>query len=97
AYFDKSWKDHGIKAIIGMEGRENIDRSNSHRMYGYNHNTLTYTRVDYHSYYLLSPDGYTERIPDNVMFSDLTDRYLSYFTNIGYEYQGRYLASLSAR
>lgn len=45
---------------------------------------------------LFSSIFHSERY-DNVMFSDITDRYLSYFTNIGYEYKGKYLASISAR
>ncbi|WP_185210793.1 SusC/RagA family TonB-linked outer membrane protein [Sphingobacterium mizutaii] len=96
--YNHTWKtDHQLTAIAGMEVRQLKTDGNSSRIYGYSDNLLTYGQIDYLTSYLVSPDGYTSRIPDGISLTDLNDRNVSYFGNAGYTYKGKYILSGSAR
>jgi TonB-linked SusC/RagA family outer membrane protein len=96
--FNKSWNDlHQLNVLAGTEVRQARTTGSSSRLYGYNDDLLTFTRVDFTTSYLLHPTGGTAVIPNGISLTDLTDRNLSYYGNASYIYRGRYMATASAR
>lgn len=97
--YNNSWNSKNqLSAIAGAEVSQNITTYNTNRTYGYNPNVLTYTNVDYVTnfpfYEGLNNDGV---IPNPAQFGNITNRYVSYYTNGSYTYDRRYIISLSAR
>ncbi|SDJ31885.1 TonB-linked outer membrane protein, SusC/RagA family [Pedobacter sp. ok626] len=98
--YNKDWKKHVLNLLTGYEIRDNTTISNSGSMYGYNpdfatnaNNTINHT-IDYPLFYDSSLTG---RISDPTSQYSSTDRFLSYYFNGSYNYDGRYMATLSAR
>lgn len=89
--------NHTFNAIGGVEVSENISRQNSYRTYGYNDDLLTYSHVDYISRMTLYGRLGGGYIPGNVDFSDLTNRYLSVYSNGAYSFKRRYTLTASIR
>ncbi|WP_159522991.1 SusC/RagA family TonB-linked outer membrane protein [Sunxiuqinia indica] len=95
---NRNWNDiHQLNVLAGTEVRQAQTTGLSNRVYGYNDDLLTSSRVDYTSSYLLNPYGYTETIPDGASLTDRTDRNVSYYGNASYSYQSRYMLTASAR
>ncbi len=89
---------HDFIALAGYEIKDAHTVSNSDRLYGYDDDHATSSSVDYISTfpqynYPISQ----QQIPNNQLAGDLTDRYRSYFANISYTYNHRYILSGSAR
>src|SRR5690606_36474844 len=90
---------HGINALAGSEVRERVvDSFPGHILYNFNSDLLTGTQYfNYTENYPLNPTG-RARIPQPPYNrTRLTDRYLSYFANVGYTLKDRYIISGSAR
>lgn len=95
---DKNWGErHRLSVLAGTEVRQARTTGLSDRVYGYSDELLTTTRVDYTASYLLSPTGSTSTIPDRSSLTYLTDRNRSYYGNLSYTLQGRYMLTASAR
>jgi TonB-linked SusC/RagA family outer membrane protein len=99
--YDKGWQNekHQVSAIAGYEIREIHSLTDGSRMYGYDQEHATskpvdLARSDLPIYY--SP-GITRQIPDFGSETDLTDRYISWYTNVAYIYNQKYIFSTSAR
>lgn len=96
--YDKTWRQNSFVAMAGMEIRQAHQASNSGASYGYDPNTLTYTSVDYTSYFpAYYATGTTISIPDYTYYGDLMDRYVSYYAHGTYSYKERYTLSISGR
>ena len=101
--FDKSWKEHALTAIAGLEFRENkIPKPTQQLMYGYDPQTLTSEVMDWQTY----SEGVGtsalsgNRIVLNGLSSTLQEskhRYASFYANAGYSYLSRYNVSGSIR
>jgi TonB-linked SusC/RagA family outer membrane protein len=97
--YNHTWKQqHQLVAIAGIEVSQTRSTANSNRTYGYNSDILTFSNVDYVNPYpiygnLSGPDY----IPANTSFSDMTNRFVSYYANAAYTYEQRYTLSASAR
>lgn len=91
--------DHQISAIGGFEVTDNNVLGTQYRYYGYDDTYAINAPVDvvgrYPYYY--STTGSTGVIPNRDYQSSLTDRFLSYYANVGYSYLNRYVLSASAR
>lgn len=89
---------HQLTALGGWELRDLNTLSDRASFYGYNDVLGLSVPVDYTTrfpqYY--NP-GNRQAISSGASHSGVTDRYLSYFGNVGYTYQGKYLATVSAR
>lgn len=96
---NKAWNNkHEITALAGVEIRENNNQSQSNMVYGYNSDILTTQPVDYiHPQTVLNGNDSPAKIPNGVIFRNLTDRYTSIFANAAYTYNQRYTISASAR
>lgn len=97
--YNKGWSKSLITAIAGAEVRELKQQGNGFRTYGYNESGLTSIPVNYTSTFpqyfnngsnLLIPTG-------NSTFSELVNRYTSFYGNGSYVWDDRYIISVSAR
>lgn len=96
--FNRKWdKFHQLNILAGAEIRQSRTTGLSNRMYGYNDDLLTTTRVDYTTSYLRNPAGLDATIPDRSSLSDLTDRNRSYYGNLSYICLERYTLTASVR
>lgn len=89
---------HSINALAGFEAKDYQFNSYSNRFYGYNRKLASTIPVDYINTY---PYSYNPSLLRNIPFStglmDLTDRFLSYYGNVGYTYDNKLDVTLSAR
>lgn len=90
---------HAVTALAGAEVRQEKTSGESFRIIGYNDDVLTYQSVfDYLTRYVTQPRGTSVRLPAPAFsLSDLTDRYLSYFSNASYSLDNKYTLSGSIR
>ena len=101
--FDKSWKNHAVTAIAGLEFRENkIPKPTRQLMYGYDPQTLTSDIIDWQAY----RDGVgTSALSGNTItlsglsptLQESRHRYASFYANASYSYLSRYNVSGSIR
>ncbi|CAL1519150.1 TonB-dependent receptor P39 [Chitinophaga sp. MM2321] len=97
--YDKVWNQKNrISAIAGMEISEANFQGNSFRTYGYNEENSTSQNVDFkNSYPVFDNLSGTTVVPNKADFSQVTNRYRSYFVNAAYTYKEKYIMSGSAR
>lgn len=97
--YKHEWRQkHTLDALIGAEVRHKRTTLNSSRTYGYDDNILTFQPVDLVNRYPVYGNlAGASSIPGVSQLDDLTDRFLSYFTNAAYTYDHRYILSASAR
>lgn len=97
--FSKVWAGvHDLSVIAGAERRALYTLGDSFRNYGYNADRALSAPVDYVNSYpsFVNPFSYMT-VPGTESETDLTDRYISYYANMGYTYAQRYTFSASAR
>jgi TonB-linked SusC/RagA family outer membrane protein len=98
--YDKTWgKSGSLTALAGAEIRAVDTKGYSSAYYGYDNDISTNIPVSYQVYYpsYVNPTSTQMQIPYYGSVSDLTDRYLSYYGNAAYTYNGRYTVTASAR
>jgi hypothetical protein len=83
--------------VAVAETRQVLREGDSYRTYGYNDDILTFTPVDFVSYFPTFIQGDLATIPNGQDFSSTLNRYVSYYSNAVYTYANRYSISLSAR
>jgi TonB-linked SusC/RagA family outer membrane protein len=89
---------HELNVLGGWELRDLGSTSDRMGYYGYDDATGLSTPVDFTTRFpQYQNPGSRLVIPYQGTHTGLTDRYLSYFGNLGYTYQDRYLLTLSAR
>lgn len=91
-------KDHVINSIAGWEWRDASTHSANYRLYGYDEEHAQSKAVDYITQFRRfdAPTG-TATIPYVDQQQELSNRYVSYFANAGYNYKQRYILSVSGR
>lgn len=97
--YSHTWAHGELAAIAGSELRDIHTTGGSNRLYGYDDAHATAVAVDYISNFTsyVTPTSRANKILNNDAASDLADRYLSWFANAAYTYQGKYTLSASAR
>ena len=97
--FEQVWQNnHELQAIAGYELRDNQTTNSSNRQYGYQVDNATFGIVDYLTNFPLNYNpAQSIRIPYANSRSELTDRFLSYYSNAAYTYQSKYTFTASAR
>lgn len=101
--YNQHFGDHGIAAIVGMEVRESDYDGYKNLYLGYNKSTGKYdTGLNYTAAYPTNPSGATSTLysayysfSNNV--NGILNRFISYYSNIGYNYKNRYDVTISAR
>lgn len=99
--YDRLWAKHNVTAIAGAELRQVRMAQNYYRTYGYNDDILTNANVDYTTAYptFVQQNFFstTAFIPNRQGLSEQLNRYVSFYANAAYTYDGKYTASLSGR
>lgn len=97
--YNNEWEKHALNGLGGFEIREESTTGNGGmRLYGYDDDILTYANnIDYKSSFSNRPQG-SAFIPfNNSSGRQLIDRFVSYYGNLAYTYNGKYTLSSSAR
>lgn len=95
--YNRTWGRHNVVAIAGAEVRQAHTVGNGDVVYGYDNNTLTSAAVDLTNAYPSYINGNYNYIPGGVSLTDRLQRFVSYYANAAYTYNGRYVFSLSGR
>ncbi|WP_202103507.1 SusC/RagA family TonB-linked outer membrane protein [Sphingobacterium faecale] len=110
ATVNKTWSDHNIRALGGMELRADYRESIPYGYYGYDPVSLTHVTALDHKNTVSGPPlstglgTTTPAIPPiptlrstSISIRGRDDRFLSYYGNIGYSYKNRYDVTGSVR
>lgn len=95
--YSKKWVHHEINSLLGSEYRQINADNYSYRAYGFNPDILLSSNVNYtipHPNYLSGVGSY---IPEGTGYSGTLNRYVSFFGNTAYTYNGKYILSFSGR
>lgn len=97
--YDKRWREHHFSSIAGYEIRIQNTKSNQYRLYGYDTEHATSKPVDYINPYKPYINGIVANnyVPYLDSETDLSDRYISWYANLAYDYKKRYSVYASAR
>lgn len=95
--YDMTWAEHRFNALLGSEVSDANTRIDSYRLYGYDPEHHSSSAVNYLVNYKQFSNPFSRRIPYQDSGSDLTDRFLSYYTTMGYYLMDRYILHASAR
>lgn len=88
---------HSIMGIAGYEVSDFKNMNSNYRLYGYDDLYASSKTVDYVNTYTQYVDGTAALIPNMDGQSDLTDRFISYYANGSYIYDGKYIINASGR
>jgi len=96
---NKAWGDVEVNAIAGYEIKDLVNASKEQRWYGYDDLHAISQDVDYlNPYgYAYSEGGSSGYIPSVKGERELSDRFVSYYSNASVAYQNKYVLSASAR
>ncbi len=96
--YHKAWGLHDISAIAGSEIREVVTDGSGSSVYGYNRQPLTQASVDFTNEYPTFITGDYLEIPNGPYINaTTTNRFVSLFGNVSYQYKKRYSLSGSVR
>ena len=96
--FKRSLGRHFISAIAGGEIREVLGSGNSHTLYGYQSNPLTFQRIDFWNRFPNYRTGALNLIPGSLeLFANTVTRSISIFANGSYTFNERYTVTSSLR
>ncbi|WP_297337990.1 SusC/RagA family TonB-linked outer membrane protein [Algoriphagus sp.] len=91
-------KDHEWNALAGWELRDLTILSDEMQYFGYDDQRGLSMPVDYFTRFpQFQNPGLSLTIPYGGEHSGITDRYISYFGNLGYSFKNKYLLTASAR
>lgn len=94
--YSHEWARQSLYGIAGWEVQQSENKNSSHTLYGYNEDPLSSTNLDYLNAYPVYFGG-TGYIPANSGIGHTKNRFVSYFTNLSYALNSRYIFSASAR
>lgn len=88
---------HQVVALAGAEINEKKSEGFNFRTYGYKEDILNHAAVDYANMYPDYTFGYDAFIPNTASFQKTKLRFISFFANMAYTFNGKYTLSLSGR
>ncbi|WP_299671849.1 SusC/RagA family TonB-linked outer membrane protein [uncultured Polaribacter sp.] len=96
--YDQSFnsKLHQVTAIAGYEIRKELFKGVQTTKYGFNPRSLTFANINFSDPLPVSPFG-RRILGDPSSFSEGEDRFISYYGNAVYTYDGKYALSASTR
>jgi len=95
--FEHSWNNHSLSAIAGAESRETNTNGSQNTLYGYNADPLSSSNVDFVNTYPNFITGNLESISNGANLSEVTNRFISLYSNLAYSFQRKYTLTASAR
>lgn len=95
---NKTFGLHNVSAIAGGEIRQQETNSYKTLIYGYNDELgIGSNNLNFNTQYPVLPLGTATITAPTGVTTTITNRYVSYFANASYTYNGRYTASISGR
>lgn len=95
---NKYWNNkHDLNSITGAEMRSNSSSSNIHRDFGYEDDILSVANTDLITNLPRYGGLQNSYVPGLLNFERYTDRFISLYTNLSYNFDKRYTISASAR
>lgn len=90
---------HAINILAGTEIRQRGVTSSNRNIFGYNDELGTViANLNYGTPIKINPSGISINLPvPNGPLLETTNRYLSYFSNVGYTFKGKYTITASGR
>jgi TonB-dependent starch-binding outer membrane protein SusC len=95
--YNQAWGNQRIAGIAGAETRQTHSMSNANTAYGYNDDNLTFSNIDFVNPYPEYLNGNPAYIPNGLAFTDVLNRFVSYFSNAAYTLREKYTLSVSFR
>jgi len=95
--FNKVFNKHQIVAIGGAEVRKQQRTGDSQRLYGFNDQTYSFSRIDNLNSYPQYGKRGSRSIDGGIGLTLTRNNFISYYTNIAYTYDNRYTFSTSVR
>jgi len=95
--YDRSWKEHRLSVIAGMEWRRAVSSGLAGRLYGYDSDKLSFGAADYTRTYPNFISGDMSFISSGSSVSKTNASFFSEFFNLGYTFRDTYTLSFSAR
>ncbi|HZW70472.1 MAG TPA: TonB-dependent receptor, partial [Hanamia sp.] len=95
--FSKTWGNQSVTAIAGAEVREVLNNGDGSIFYGYNADPLSYANVDFVNYYPTFVTGNYQSVPGRFSLFATTNRFVSAYADLSYNFKQRYTLSASAR
>lgn len=95
--FSREFGNSSINWIGGTELRQVKTALDGNRLYGFNSNNLGVTNIDLATAWPNIVTGFSSFIPDGRVIDRFNNRFVSVFTNLGYNYKDRYFLTASAR
>lgn len=96
--YNKIWNKNSLAILAGSELRDRNTNGAGSRLYGYDEDHASSALADHiSSFKRFVYPGQLMTIPALNSQSDLSDRFLSYYSNGSYTYHSRYTLSLSGR
>ena len=98
-YDSRVGEEHQLNILLGTEIRENTGLNASYGLYGYNEENQTNQNhlVNYVEPFRMWHSGLSSRISTLTDQSSITDRFVSYYSNVMYAFKDRYRLSGSLR
>lgn len=97
--FERKWNTvHHVNFVGGYEVKDHQFKGQRQRFYGYEESTATSTPVDYTTRYRQYHNSFSRiTIPNRDLHYDRTDRFISYYGNLSYVFDNRYIMTMSGR
>ncbi|HVT85204.1 MAG TPA: SusC/RagA family TonB-linked outer membrane protein [Chitinophagaceae bacterium] len=95
--YNKVWSGNKIAAIAGAELREIKNTSDANTIYGYDHDHLSVSNLDFVNTYPSFLNGAALTIPNGLSFSEQLNHFISAYANGAYTYAEKYTVSASLR
>lgn len=96
AGYNNTWQKHAASILAGSDLSEAVREFRVRRTYGYNTEILTFSNVDYTTFYPLFITG-SDFISNPARFGKINNRFVSFFGNAAYTYNDKYTVSGSMR
>ncbi|MGH2565054.1 MAG: hypothetical protein ACRDE5_11105, partial [Ginsengibacter sp.] len=93
--FNKVWSGNKIAAIVGAELREIKNTTDANTIYGYDHDHLSVSNIDFVNTYPSFLNGASLMIPNGLSFSEQQNHFVSAYANGAYTYSEKYTVSAS--
>lgn len=89
---------HHINGLLGAERRSTTAKSNSYRTYGFDEDILNRASVNMNTIYpAFNNLSFSNFIPDNTFNRGTINNFVSYYGQVAYDFEQRYLLNLTAR
>lgn len=95
--YSKTWSNHSFSALAGSDIKNYHFESHGYTLYGYDKDNGLVSNIDYANSFKSIVSGNNLFIPGRPRESGQLDRYLSYFSNLQYAYNDKYIVSASLR